>query len=65
MAKTHKPVGKDGIQKSRPVVGAASGLTMPLGDIISDITQKKGQEARASRESETKLRSEVKEREND
>merc|ERR1711867_414439 len=39
LAKTHKPVGTDGVPKSRPVVGAAKGLTTSLGDLISDILE--------------------------
>ena len=39
MAKTHKPVGNNGVPKSRPVVGAAQGLTTPIGDLISDIIE--------------------------
>ena len=36
-AKTHKPPTSDGTPKSRPIVGAAHGLTTAIGDMISDI----------------------------
>ena len=39
MAKTHKPIGENGVPKSRPVVGAAQGLTTPIGDLILDIIE--------------------------
>ena len=39
VAKTHKPVGKDGIPKSRPIVGATKGLTTAIGELISDIVE--------------------------
>ena len=39
MAKTHKPLEADGVPKSRPVVGAAKGLTTALGDLLSDILE--------------------------
>ena len=39
MAKTHKPVGANGVPKSRPVVGAAQGLTTAIGDLIADILE--------------------------
>ena len=35
--KTHKKVDKEGLSKSRPIVGAARGLTIPLGEIIKDL----------------------------
>ena len=36
-AKTHKAVDKEGLPKSRPIVGAARGLITPLGEILSDL----------------------------
>ena len=39
MTKTHKPVGDNGIPKSRPVVGAAQGLTTAIGDLLADIIE--------------------------
>ena len=38
-AKTHKAVGADGKPKSRPIVGAARGLTTPLGELLSNILE--------------------------
>ena len=35
----NKPVGKDGIPKSRPVVGAHKGLTTAIGDLLADILE--------------------------
>ena len=39
MPKTHKPTQSNGVPKSRPVVGASSGLTTYIGDVISDILE--------------------------
>ena len=39
MTKTHKATDKEGIPKSRPIVGAARGLTTPLGEQLSDIIE--------------------------
>ena len=39
VAKTHKPVGPDGIPKSRPIVAASEGLTTALGEILSDVIE--------------------------
>ena len=38
-AKTHKPVGPEGVPKSRPIVGASKGLTTALGELVSDILE--------------------------
>ena len=38
-AKTHKPVGTNGVPKSRPIVGASQGLTTPIGNLISDVLE--------------------------
>ena len=35
-AKTHKKTDDEGVPKSRPIVGAARGLTTPLGETLSD-----------------------------
>ena len=34
-----KPTGPEGIPKSRPVVGAAKGLTTAIGDLIADLIE--------------------------
>ena len=39
MAKTHKATDPEGVPKSRPIVGAARGLTTPLGEQLSDILE--------------------------
>ena len=39
MAKTHKATDPEGTPKSRPIVGAARGLTTPLGEILSDFLE--------------------------
>ena len=39
LPKTHKPLGPNGIPKSRPVVGASKGITTAIGDLISDIIE--------------------------
>ena len=39
MTKTHKPLGENGIPKTRPVVGAVTGLTTTIGDILADILE--------------------------
>ena len=39
MAKTLKAVDRKGLQKSRPIVGAARRLTTPLGETLSDLLQ--------------------------
>ena len=39
VAKTHKPVGDDGVPKSRPICGAATGMTTPVSEILSDILE--------------------------
>ena len=39
LPKTHKPTGPEGIPKSRPVVGAAKGLTTAIGDLIADLIE--------------------------
>ena len=39
LAKTHKPVGADGVPKSCPVVEAAKGLTTSIRDLLSDILE--------------------------
>ena len=36
-AKTHKKVDVNGLPKSRPIFGAARGLTTPLGEMLSEI----------------------------
>ena len=38
-AKTHKPVGAEGVPKSGPIVGATKGLTTAQGKMISDIIE--------------------------
>ena len=38
-AKTHKPPDKQGLPKSRPIVGASRGLTTPLGETLSDLIE--------------------------
>ena len=38
-AKTHKPPDGQGLPKSRPIVGAARGLTTPLGETLSDLIE--------------------------
>ena len=37
--KTQKPLGPNGVPKSRPVVGAARGLTTALGELLSDMME--------------------------
>ena len=39
LAKTHKAPNKEGLPKSRPIVGASRGLTTPLGEILSDLLE--------------------------
>ena len=39
VAKTHKATDSNGNPKSRPIVGAARGLTTPLGELLSDILE--------------------------
>ena len=39
VAKTHKPVGDNGVPESRPIVGAIQGLTTALGEMISDLIE--------------------------
>ena len=39
MAKTHKATDPEGNPKSRPIVGAARGLTTPLGEQLSDFLE--------------------------
>ena len=39
MAKTHKPPNPDGSPKTRPVVGASSGLGTGLGELLSDLVK--------------------------
>ena len=39
VAKTHKEVGKEGVPKSRPIVGATKGLTTAIGELLSDIIE--------------------------
>ena len=39
MAKTHKPPNPDGTPKTRPVVGASSGLGTGLGELLSDLVR--------------------------
>ena len=39
MAKTHKAPNKDGSPKTRPVVGASSGMGTGLGEILSDLVR--------------------------
>ena len=38
-AKTHKPLGPNGVPKSRPIVGASKGLTTALGELVSDLLE--------------------------
>ena len=38
-AKTHKEPDDQGVPKSRPIVGAARGLTTPLGETLSDLIE--------------------------
>ena len=39
LPKTHKPPRPNGLPKSRPVVGAAKGITTAIGDLISDLIE--------------------------
>ena len=39
VAKTHKATDPEGTPKSRPIVGAARGLTTPLGEQLSDLLE--------------------------
>ena len=39
VANTHKPVGDNGVPKSRPIVGVSNGLTMEIKKLLSDILE--------------------------
>ena len=39
VAKTHEPVGKNGVPKSRPIIRAKKGLTTALDEMISDLVE--------------------------
>ena len=38
-AKTHKKTDSEGLPKSQPIVGAARGLTTPLGETLSELLE--------------------------
>ena len=38
-AKTHKKAGNEVLPKSQPIVGAARGLTTPLGETLSELLE--------------------------
>ena len=39
VAKTHKALHPNGIPKLRPIVGASTGLTTYVGDLVSDLIE--------------------------